>query len=217
MPEMVRPHPPFRLLRRKNQTRIRGFARGSTNHFGYISMTYNPQSVFLSIAAFLVSSFVQLTFAQDAPGPVVSAPAPAGYSRMQQTLKRATTKMKNMPDWSAIGSTGDAEVFVFNEISTTNDRRKTWMLENYYQPLTWLYTGLPEYFVCASEASLYFIDCSAVQIAFSESICYSKPNGKGDLREVVSNSADELRYENILPNSVGYYLHQKACKYKINK
>jgi hypothetical protein len=29
MPEMVRPHPPFRLLRRKNQTRIRGFARGS--------------------------------------------------------------------------------------------------------------------------------------------------------------------------------------------
>ncbi len=91
------------------------------------------------------------------------------------------------------------------------------MLENYYQPLTWLYTGLPEYFVCASEASLYFIDCSAVQIAFSESICYSKPNGKGDLREVVSNSADELRYENILPNSVGYYLHQKACKYKINK
>jgi hypothetical protein len=180
-------------------------------------MTYNFQLVFVGLIVLIARSLCQLAFAQDTPGQVVSAPAPAGFSRMQQTLKPATKKIKSLPGWSAIGSTGDADVFVLNKISASKETRKVWVLENYYQPLTWLYTGLPEDFICASEASLYFIDCSKEQIAFSESLCYSKSDGKGDLREVASNSADELRYENILPNSLGHYLHLRACRLATKK
>lgn len=180
-------------------------------------MTYNSQLLFVGLIVLIVSSLYQLAFAQDPPGPVVSAPAPAGFSRMQQTLKPATRKGRNMPSWLAIGSTGDADVFVFKKISASKEKRKVWVLENYYRPLTWLYTGLPEDFICASEASLYSIDCLKDQIAFIESLCYSKSDGKGDLREVARNSADDLRYENILPNSLGYYLHSRACRLETNR
>jgi hypothetical protein len=167
--------------------------------------------------ALIASSLYQRAFAQDAPGIVVSAPVAAGFSKMQETLKPTTKKMKNLPGWSAIGSIGSADVFVFNKISASKEIRKVWALENYYQPLTWPYTGLPDDFICASEASLYFINCSEEQIAFSESLCYSKSYGKGDLREVARNSADELRYQNILPNSLGYYLHSRACRLATKK